>query len=405
MDNRGTDFPMTTPGSLIAAARELSRDIALSAAQRDIERIIPIAEAKRLRQLHLQTARIASEYGGPGASFVELAEIMLHLGAGDPNLAQMVQPHFFFLDWLRLEGSTEQRAKFYGDVLKGHIITNALVERGTPTPGEIKTTLTRDGGRYRLDGTKFYTTGSMIADQFYVSAICEDGTMAYAIIPKTRVGVQIIDDWDGMGQRTTASGTTQLAQIFVEPEEIVRVPNRKKKRTYLGAAAQITHAAIDVGIALAALSDAVDFARTKARPFADSGVERAANDPYVMHMVGQMAVISHSAEAILYRSAAVLDHTASATLAIEEGDELECMLVKASIAVAEAKAAANEASLQVSEMMFNVSGASATLRKYNFDRHWRNARTHTTHDPVSYKYKAIGDFLLNDTYPPISMKI
>jgi alkylation response protein AidB-like acyl-CoA dehydrogenase len=347
---------------------------------------------------------VPRRYGGPEASFVEFAQMMMHLGEGDPNLAQMLQPHFVLLDWLVIDGSEAQRQRFFADVMNGHIITNALAERGGKTPGDFQTRLSRDGGGYRLNGVKFYSTGSLIADQLYVMARTEDGGHAIAIVPKDRAGIEVIDDWDGMGQRTTGSGTTKLDNVEVSAEEVMPLPLHGKKRSYLGAASQIAHAAIDAGIALAALKDGVEYGRTKARPVADAGVDRATDDPYVQQAVGEMSVIAHSAEVMVLRAGVMLDQVL-ARHCLLNGEALEQAYAGASIAVAEAKAAANNASLQVSEMMFRVAGASATLRKYGLDRHWRNARTHTTHDPVAYKYRAIGQFMLSDTLPPISTKI
>ena len=159
-------------------------------------------------------------------------------------------------------------------------------------------------------------------------------------------------------------------------------------------------------IAAAALEDAVDFANTKARPMPESGVDRQADDPYVISSIGHMAIATHQAEAMLSRALGYLEPAIAAQLdGTASGQDLDRLLSEASVAVAEAKAVATEASLRVSEMIFSIGGASATLRQYNFDRHWRNARTHTTHDPVSYKYRLVGNFWLNDILPPISTKV
>ncbi|MDF3074903.1 MAG: putative acyl-CoA dehydrogenase [Alphaproteobacteria bacterium] len=389
---------------LVAEAAQLARTLAQGSIARDLDRVLPYAEAQTLRTMGLQTARVPKRYGGPEASFVEFAQMMMHLGEGDPNLAQMLQPHFVLMDWLVIDGSEAQRQRFFADVMNGHIITNALAERGGKTPGDFQTKLSRQGEGYRLNGVKFYSTGSLIADQLYVMARTEDGGHAITIVPKDRAGIEVIDDWDGMGQRTTGSGTTKLDNVEVSAEEVMPLPMHGKKRSYLGAASQIAHAAIDAGIALAALKDGVEYGRTKARPVADAGVDRATDDPYVQQAVGEMSVIAHGAEVMVLRAGVVLDQVLARHCSLS-GEALEQAYAGASIAVAEAKAAANNASLQVSEMMFRVAGASATLRKYGLDRHWRNARTHTTHDPVAYKYRAIGQFMLNDTLPPISTKI
>jgi SfnB family sulfur acquisition oxidoreductase len=390
---------------LVDAAKAFAKSLASGAAKRDEGRILPFEEMRMLRKTGLQSARIECTHGGPDVSFVELAEIMLHLGCGDPNVAQSIQPHFYLIEQLRLEGTDAQRTAYFRAVMGGAIIANAFAERGNKVVGEIRTTLTPDGKRYRLKGTKFFSTGSLFADYLYAPAKLSEGVQAIAIFPRDRDGVQVLDDWDGMGQRTTASGTTQLNNVLIEADEIVRLPHLGEKRTYLGAAAQLSHAAIDVGIAKAALADAIDYG-PRGRPVPESGVQNATEDPYVLHSVGEMVVTLHAAEAMLWRAGEFLDRAADAQLGGKtESEHLNRLLAESSIAVAEAKAIANSACLAICEMMYRVGGASMTMRSYNFDRHWRNARTHTTHDPVSYKYKAIGDYYLNDMYPNISTKI
>ncbi|HEX3953599.1 MAG TPA: acyl-CoA dehydrogenase family protein [Stellaceae bacterium] len=391
---------------LVSAAQALAPVIAAGAVERDRERIVPVDVFREIRAAGIQAARVPREFGGPEASFAELADIMLLLAKADPNVGQMLQPHFVLLDWLRIDGSAAQQKRYLGEVARGRIITNAFAERGTKRVGDARTRLRRSGTQYRLDGTKFYSTGSLIADALYVLALTEDDTAALAIVPKDRAGVEIIDDWDGMGQRTTASGTTRLTGVMLDTDEVVLLPDLGKRRTFIGAAAQITHAAIDAGIALAGLDDAAEYARTQARPVPESGVSRQADDPYVLHAIGEMSVIAHAAEAMVRRGAAILDAAAAQFLADPEPRaELDRLLAEASIAVAEAKAAATAAALKLGTMVFAVGGASATLRRHGLDRHWRNARTHTTHDPVDYKYRAIGEYRLNDRFPPITTKI
>jgi len=222
-------------------------------------------------------------------------------------------------------------------------------------------------------------------------------------VPRNREGVSVLDDWDGMGQRTTASGTTIYDDVLVHEHEVLRIPAFGQRRTHEGAFAQLMHSAIDAGIALAALADAGAYGREQARVLRESGVSSATQDPYVLHTIGEMAIAAHGAEALLGRGAALLEQALAASLA---GDaDANRLLGEASIAVAEAKYATTEASIRVSEMLFRIGGASATSRGLNLDRHWRNARTHTTHDPVSYKARAVGDFYLNGNLPPINTKI
>lgn len=392
-------------GDLVEKAKALKPILGKYAARRDAEREYPLDEMRLIVESGIPSARIERSRGGPELSFVQLADVLVHVATADPNIAQMLQPHLIICEWIRLEGSPEQKSKFLGEAVKGAFFSNGFAERGTKFVGETRTTLVRDGPNYRLSGTKFFSTGSYFADYMLSNAIRDDGVFVLAVYPKSREGVRIADDWDGMGQRTTASGTTELENVLIHPDEVIALPRFGKQRTLVGTAAQLPHVAIDVGIACAALSDAIAYCKTRARPIAGTGVQSASEDPYVIYAVGEMNVMVHAAETMLRRGAEFLDTAARAQIDLREGEVLEKELVEASIAVAEAKVVATNACLQATEMMYRVGGASMALRTYNYDRHWRNARTHTLHDPVTYKYHAVGEFYLNGKNPMISMKL
>ena len=387
---------VTTTGSdLVAAVRAIVPKISEGAAVRDADRVFGFAEMDLVRKAGVPAARVPAAYGGSDCSMVELCEVILLISSADPNLGQSIQPHFVIIDWLLNDATEDQRRRYFAAVVDGALFANAFAEIGKKT-GEAGTSITADGTGYRLDGTKFYSTGSLYSDYMYSSAVRDDGMTCIVMYPRAREGVTVIDDWHGMGQRTTASGTTQFKSVRIEADEIIPMPRWNAERNFVGTSSQLTHAAIDVGIAFGALRDSIQYVRSR---------KMNTEDPYVVSAVGQMTVIAHGAEAILYRAAAILDRTIDAYRQGRRGADLESLLIEGAIAVAEAKAAANEASLKVSEMMYQVGGASMTVRSHNFDRHWRNARTHTTHDPVAQKYKLIGDFKLRDLAPPISMKV
>ena len=398
--------------NLLQAAQTLGEVFARQAGARDAERRLPHKEIRQLAESGILAARVPRADGGAETSILEFVRIMVLVAKGDPNIAQAIQPHACGIEKIRLYGTPAQREHFFGLIQAGALVTNASAERGGAYVGEIHTIVERTAtGGWQLDGVKHYSTGSLFADYFYVLAKrVERGqegqgaadARSLAIIPRERSGVEVLDDWDGMGQRTTASGTTRFTAVNVQDGEHIPLPDAGVRRTHEGAFAQILHAAIDTGIALAALEDGAWYGREKARPVPDARVARASDDPYVQSAVGEMAALAHGAEALLERAARILDAATERFLAGEESDRA---LGEASVAVAEAKMAANNAALQVSEMLYRVGGAGATVRSLNLDRHWRNARTHTTHDPVSYKAKAVGDFYLNNQLPPINTKI
>ncbi|EJN09828.1 acyl-CoA dehydrogenase family protein [Herbaspirillum sp. YR522] len=389
---------------LVSAAHRLAGEFAQGAARRDARRELPQAEIETLARHGILAARVPREFGGIDLCLAELSDIFVVLGKADPNIAQAIQPHACGVEKIRLYGTPEQKRRYFALLLEGAMITNASAEKGGATVGEIRVMLSRQAaaGGWRLDGDKHYCTGSLFASHFYSLVRRDDGGRSIALLPRQRQGVSVIDDWDGMGQRTTASGTVRFEGVHIADDEHMPLPPSGTLRTHEGAFAQVLHAAIDVGIALAAFEDAARYGSQRARPVPEAGVARAGDDPYVQQAVGEMAMLAHGAQALLERAARSLDAILPAALA---GSATEQELGGVSIAVAEAKMAANDAALRVSEMLYRVGGASATSRSLNLDRHWRNARTHTTHDPVAYKAKAVGDYYLNGNLPPITSKI
>jgi len=399
----GSIQSLTSARDYEAIARELAAGFRVGAAARDRDRVPPLAELERIKASGLLAARVPAAYGGAEIDLPKFARILVILAQADPNIAQAVAPQFANLEKLRIYGTHEQKLHYFGLALDGVLMGNAAAEQGGNFIGDVTTTLYRAGSEWRLKGRKYYSTGSIYSELILVTAAHEQGGRAAVFVPRNREGVSVLDDWDGMGQRTTASGTTIYDDVLVHEHEVLRIPAFGQRRTHEGAFAQLMHSAIDAGIALAALADAGAYGREQARVLRESGVSSATQDPYVLHTIGEMAIAAHGAEALLGRGAALLEQALAASLA---GDaDANRLLGEASIAVAEAKYATTEASIRVSEMLFRIGGASATSRGLNLDRHWRNARTHTTHDPVSYKARAVGDFYLNGNLPPINTKI
>ncbi|SDH18696.1 sulfur acquisition oxidoreductase, SfnB family [Pseudomonas flavescens] len=384
-------------------ARELAPRIQSGAAERDAQRLLPIEQMDWIRQACLGAARVPMAFGGGDVSQREVAQIFIVLGKADPCVAQALFPHFATVEHLRLIASGEQQSRYLTGFATGRLSSGAIAERGGTFRGEIHTRLCRDAEGLRLDGEKFYSTGCLFADLLKIQAIDEADEAVYVMLPRNTPGLTLLDDWDGMGQRTTASGTTRLENVRVSPQQVIPLAQWYRQRNYVGASAQLIHCSIDVGIGLAALDDAILWARDGSRPVRESGVDRARDDPYILHTIGELSARIHGAEALVEKAADVVDRAARAQLGgTLRGEALESLLVASSIAVAEAKIASTRAALFVCERLYDVGGAATTQSRHNFDRHWRNARTHTTHDALAYKFKAVGDFRVNGHPPPIA---
>ncbi|MGW9351172.1 SfnB family sulfur acquisition oxidoreductase [Nocardiopsis flavescens] len=392
---------LATDAEAVEAARALLPRLAEGAAARDRDRELPRAQVRALAGAGLLGITVPRALGGAEVRAATVAEVLRLLGTVDLSLAQIPQPHFAFLNALRLRGGPAALERVFGDVLAGALLGNAQAERSGRTAHTHATRLERDGGEWCLEGTKYYATGSLFADWIAVvapAATPEGPRPHLAFVPASDPGVRVEDDWNGMGQRTTASGTVHLSGVRV-PDALVLPQYRTfESPTTFGAFAQLLHTAIDVGAARGALDTAAEFVRTKSRPWFESGADTAAEDPLLVHRFGELEVQVRAAEALLAAAAARVD-TADAVLAAGS-DGAGDATAEASLAVAAAKVAGGRTSVEVSSALFEVAGTRATAEGENLHRFWRDTRTHTVHDPVRWKIQHLGEHALNRRRPP-----
>ncbi|UVM55759.1 SfnB family sulfur acquisition oxidoreductase [Pseudomonas sp. B21-012] len=376
----------------LQAAHELAEAARTQAAKRDQQRKLPWAEIEQFTRSGLGSISIPRAFGGAQVSFVTIAEVFRIISAADPALGQIPQNQFGILQLLKGTATQRQKELLFTSVLDGWRIGNAGPERGTKHTLDLKARITREGDHYVLSGQKFYSTGALFAHWVAVKALNDDGRQVMAFVRRGTPGLRIVDDWSGFGQRTTASGTVLLDKVQVDAELVIDTWKQSEVANIQGAASQLIQAAIDAGIAEAAIADTIAFVRDKARPWIDAKVDRASDDLYVIADVGRLQLELHAAQALLSKAARVLDEVSAAPVDAAAA-------ARASIAVAEAKVLTTEISLLASEKLFELSGSRATLAEFNLDRHWRNARVHTLHDPVRWKYHAVGAYHLNGTLP------
>lgn len=360
--------------------------------KRDQNRILPIEQIHQFSQKGLGGIRIPKQYGGAFVSNKTLAHVFRILTKADANVGQIPQNQFGLLNFINITGSDAQKQFIYAEILAGKRIANGGPEKNSRDTKAIQTTLRLENGQYFLNGEKFYSTGTSFADWLAIRALHPEGYTVLAIVDRHAKGVEVINDWNGFGQRTTASGTVKLNNVEVDPalffdERIIAdTPNVR------GAYSQLLQVAIDVGIAEAAFDDSLSSIR-KARPIIDAGVEKASEEHYTLQEVGKLNILLDAAILLLDDAAEYLDKLDQLTEISAE------QAARASILVAEAKIYANDAALHISEKLLELGGSRASLSQHNLDQHWRNARVHTLHDPVRWKFHAIGDYYLNGTHP------
>ncbi len=212
-------------------------------------------------------------------------------------------------------------------------------------------------------------------------------------MPRDAQGLTVVDDWSAFGQRTTASGSVQFDDVPIDPQDVLPIWQLADKPGLYGPNSQLIQAAIDQGIAEAAVADVIRFVRERARPWVDSGVAHVHDDPYIIADVGRLEIDLHAAHEVLLETGRTLD-----AIAAQPGIWAEDS-ARASVAVAEAKLLTTRIALEASEKLFELAGSSATRAVHALDRHWRNARVHTLHDPVRWKAHLIGNYHLNGALP------
>lgn len=376
----------------IAVATALAAEFRKGASERDRHATRPLPELDAFSQSGLWSINVPRAYGGPGVSYRTLARVVAIISAADPSIGQIAQNHLGIVAAIQTVSDEDQKHLLFGEVLRGVRFGNAFSERGTKRAAEFETHFVDHGDHVLVRGQKFYSTGALLAHLVPIVAVDGEGRAWYAIAERDAPGLTVIDDWSAFGQRGTASGTVLIEDVRVPKTHLVPAWKGYEGPRTDGAVFQIIQAAIDAGIGRAALDDTIAFVREKARPWIDSGQDRASDDPYTIQAIGDLTIRQHAAEALLDRAGDALD----AAIAAPDAESVAA----AQLAVAEAKVLTTEIALAASNKLFELAGTRSTLAAENLDRHWRNARTHTLHDPVRWKYAIIGNHALNGVNPP-----
>jgi len=375
--------------------------IADGESERERERILPHHQISLIKQARLGALRLPVAAGGAGSTIRNLFSVVIRLAEADANVAHILRNHFSVVERLVRNPRDEQARQWQSAVAAGAIIGLATTELDSPQVGNItpNTSFTPDGDDYLLNGTKYYSTGTLYSDLVLVRAADLSGRTGATIIPVDREGIELIDDWDGMGQRLTATGTTHFRDVKVKRQEIVfDAPDIGYGVPYSNTFAQLFLTAAVAGISRAALRDAIALVRSRKRTFYYAPHETPTEDPLLQETVGKIASGAHAAETVVLAAAEALD---AATDAFDAGTaDAEELAHRAALLSAQAKIIADDAAIRNGGLIFDVGGASSTKKATNFDRHWRNARTLSSHNPVSYKERAIGQYLINGTPLP-----
>ena len=381
--------PTVALGSPEVAA--LLADVATGAAQRERDDVSPFEQVAAVARAGLGALSVPVEEGGHGASVREVLGFVVDLAEADPIVAHVLRTHYSqVLGFLRLP-DPDARRRWLDEVRAGKVFGNAISEGGSVTAGGHDFTTRLDpvegvDGRWILNGTKYYSTGTLYADWIAVAARAEGDHVATALVPADRDGVSVVDDWDGMGQSRTGTGTTSFADVVVHPHELLGLRPRLEPRPagdvpFL----QLYLHALVAGILRSVVTDATAVVRGRSRTFDHAPAPRAVDDPILHATLGSLAATAWVAESAVLTAA-------DAVGAAMAGDDTDG--AAASWAVTAVKVHLDRVALEAATTLFDVGGASASSRAKNLDRHWRNLRTLTLHNPASYKAAALRRLLV-----------
>lgn len=375
-----------------ASVKKLADEFTTTAIERDRVGGTPKYERDRLRDLGLLKIAIPKAYGGWELPWHEVLRISREFAKVDSAIAHVYSYHHLGVTIPHIFGSKEQKEKFYTETVNNNWFwCNAL------NPLDRRSTLTRDGDIWILNGIKSFCSGSKDSDILPITAVNQETSELLALaIPTNREGVTIHDDWDNIGQRQTDSGSISFNQVEVFPHEIFgnRSQSDRPFKTIRACLTQLNLANIYLGIAIGAFETARNYTQTETRPFINTGIDSAIQDPYILEKYGDMWINLQATEALVDRAGLALQDAWS-----QEWDLTAQQRGETAIEIATAKVATHKVGLDVTNRIFEVMGARSTSAKYGFDRYWRNLRTFTLHDPVEYKIKAIGDWALNHQIP------
>lgn len=385
--------PLTVDGIHQQIAPVLAR-LAASATQREAARDFAFADVAELAAAGIGLAGIARHEGGAGGSLRDVADLVITLARADSSLAQALRSTFLLANQVASRADLPHREAVLARLQGRALFAGTSNERSGGAGGEVRTRAERVDGGWVITGEKYYSTGGLYAQWFSGQAVDIDGRIVRFTVPTDREGVELVDDFDAVGQRLTASGTTRLRGVLVHDSEVV-VDGEAPANPYPGSFAQLYLAAVQAGIAARALDDARAFVLERARPIKHSSATRSSEDPYVRQSIGEIAARARAARSVVLLAAEEVQAGRGLS-----GAAARSAGAAAAVAVAEAGVVAIESALRASELLFDTGGGSITDRSLGFDRHWRNARTAANHNPRQWKQAVAGAYHLTGEEPP-----
>ena len=380
-----------------AVAEEVAARLAPDALERDRRNAQPFAEARLLKESGLTTLLDPADLGGGGGHWESAFLAVRVLARVDASIAQVLGYHYINSSNIALVAPPEERERWYRASIDGRWIWGDSVNPVDPT-----LVLTPEGEGFRLSGAKRFSTGSGVGEALLVNAVVDsgprEGSLAFLVLPYGHEGVELVDDWDHLGQRLSASNTVRYHDVRVEPGHVLGFGGGDPFETLVTPGIQLVFGNLYLGIAQGALRQGRDITVARPNAWFLSTADRYRDDPFVQRLYGELVARAAAVEALADRANRSYDLAVGRGSALTSDDR-----GRLEIEIATLKVVSSEVAVDVANRIFETTGSSSTASSVGLDLHWRNIRTHSLHDPVDYKKLEVGAHFLNGEIQPISL--
>ncbi|GAA0998456.1 acyl-CoA dehydrogenase family protein [Subtercola frigoramans] len=381
----------------IARAEQVAEILAEDALARDRANQAPHAEVQLLKDSGLVTLLGPAAFGGGGQEWVTALAVVRTVSRADASIGQLLGYHYLWAWAVRLVGTEPQIA-----AVEELYTTNTLFFGGAVNPRDGDLTISEEGEELVYNGRKSFSTGGRISDLTVLEGVL-DGTEThiFVIVPTDQPGIQFAGDWDNLGQRLSESGSVVIDGVRADWASAAGFENK----VYL----PLTYNSLNVplvqqifsniylGIAQGAVAAAAEYTRTTTRawPYGGDNKQEATEEFYILSGYGELQSKLWADEALIDQ----VDRELSAVLHAEREALTEKARGDVAVRIAAAKLRIAEDGLEAATKVFELTGARASSNKVGLDIYWRNLRTHSLHDPLPYKKREVGEYVLLGALP------
>jgi alkylation response protein AidB-like acyl-CoA dehydrogenase len=381
----------------LVRAQEVADILAADAVERDRANATSHAEVQLLKRSGLVTLLGPIEHGGAGESWDTAYKVIRTVARGDGSIGQVLGYHYLWAWAARLVATDEQIA-----AVEELYTSNNFVFGGAVNPRDSDLTIREEGDELIFSGRKSFSTGGQISDLTVLEGVLEGTeTHIFAIVPTAQDGIIFADDWDNLGQRLTESGSVEIRDVRVPWASaagfVDRVFQPLTYNTLNVPAIQLVFANFYLGIAQGALETAAAYTRshTRAWPYGGDNKQHATDEWYLREGYGDLASKLWADEALLDAAGAEI----SAVLHAPREDLTARQRGEIAVRIAAGKLRIVDDGLEVATKVYELTGARASANSVGLDIFWRNLRTHSLHDPIPYKKREVGSYVLLNEVP------